>query len=192
MSCLTSTSATVSWEVEGVESRGNKLLPGWISVYCCGGARLSALSLSGHLVPLFPRARWGAQASGRGGGGGREAGKGLLRLPSAPHPPLSGEGAGRRRAAGHRCVLSAVCADGVQRGEARVRPGHRGAAWLRYGSAHGSRSGGGMSISIINHRAFSQWSLTAHRNCCLPQRKETRIGIPAELQNSERKSLFFY
>lgn len=29
---------------------------------------LSPLSLAGHLVPLFPRARWGAQAAGRGVG----------------------------------------------------------------------------------------------------------------------------
>lgn len=89
---------------------------------------LSPLSLPGHLVPLFPCACRGAQAAGGGGRRGGEAGKGLLWLPPAPHPPLSGEGARRRGAARHWRVLPAVCPDGVQRGEARVHPGHRGAA----------------------------------------------------------------
>lgn len=117
--------------------------PPW-TVYCCSGARLSALSLSGHLVPLFPCARWGAQAAGRGGSRGAEAGKGLLRLPSAPRPPLGGEGAGWWRTAWYWSVLPAVCADGVQRREAKVHPGNRGASWLRYDSAHSSCSKGGM------------------------------------------------
>lgn len=100
----------------------------------CGGR--SALSLPGHVVSLFPRVRWGAPAACWGGCGRGEAGQGLLRLPSAPHPSLGEEGAGRRRAAGHRRLLSAVCADGVQRGKTGVHSSNRSAAWLRCDSAH--------------------------------------------------------
>lgn len=99
---------------------------------CLGeGPPLTASPLcppSGHLVSLLPRVRRGAQAAGGGRPWGAEAGQGLLRFPSAPHCPLGGEGAGWRRPAGHRRVLPAVCADGVQRREAEVHPGHGDAA----------------------------------------------------------------
>lgn len=103
---------------------------------CCSGETLlllwcSARSLSGHLVPLFSRVFRGAQAAGRGSRRGGEAGKGLLWLPSAPHPPSGEEGAGGRCPAGHRCVLLAVCADGVRWREARIHSSDGGASWNR-------------------------------------------------------------
>lgn len=129
MSCLPSTSATAvhrsrrKWKAVVINGCLGEA-PVW-AVYCCSGARLSALPRSGHLVPLLPPARWGAQAAGGGGGRGGEAGE--LRPTSAPHSSTSPARWRRSWEAAHcwtsACTVCSLCWwCSTERGRSPSRP----------------------------------------------------------------------